>query len=374
MGADPAATTILVVDDLRENLDYLEHLLTSRGYRVLTATGGAAALDLASAHHPDLILCDLVMPLMDGFEFVHRLRHTEPIADTTVIFCTATYLEADARNLARSCGVSILLPKPFEPGAALAAVETALNQESQFVTVPSEFPELRASVVSAKLVQKVEELKCANAQLERLLAKVQRANAELERAYDATLLGWGRALDMRDHETEGHSQRVTEWTVCLARRMGMGEAQLKRIRWGALLHDIGKLAVPDRILLKAGPLDADEWVLMRRHPEHARRLLEPIEFLREAMEIPLHHHERWNGSGYPYGLRGNAIPVSARIFGIVDAWDALRSDRPYRGAWSDSRVRDYLTTESGREFDPAVVPEFLALLDESFGTTNGGTS
>ena len=192
-----------------------------------------------------------------------------------------------------------------------------------------------------------------------LFSNLESANVNLARANDATLEGWSRAMDLRDKETEGHSQRVTETTLILAQRMGLGEEQLVHIRRGALLHDLGKLGVPDYILNKPGSLNEEEMANMHRHPALAYELLLPIEFLRPALDIPYCHHERWDGSGYPRGLKGEQIPLSARIFAVGDVFDALTSDRPYRNAWSHSKARDYIREQSGKEFDPQVVDAFL---------------
>ncbi len=189
-------------------------------------------------------------------------------------------------------------------------------------------------------------------------------NSELLHAYDATIEGWSRALDLRDHETEGHSRRVTEMTLRLAQAVGIPEAEMVHVRRGALLHDIGKMGVPDAVLLKPGPLDDDEWITMRRHPALAKEMLDPAEFLRPALTIPYCHHEKWDGSGYPQGLRGDEIPLSARLFALVDVWDALSSDRPYRAAWPPERVKDHLHGLAGTHFDPDLVSVFLELLDD----------
>jgi len=194
-----------------------------------------------------------------------------------------------------------------------------------------------------------------------LFEDVQLANVELVRAYDATLEGWVRALDLRDEETSGHTQRVTDLTVQLARAMRMSETELIDVRRGALLHDIGKMGIPDTILRKPGPLTDEEWEIMRRHPQYAYELLSPIAFLRNALHIPYCHHEKWDGSGYPRGLKGKRIPLAARIFSAIDVWDALRSDRAYRAAWSPDRVRTYISEQAGTHFDPAVVKAFLNL-------------
>jgi putative two-component system response regulator len=196
----------------------------------------------------------------------------------------------------------------------------------------------------------------------RLEQEHARAHHALLLAYDATIEGWSRALDLRDRETEGHTLRVTAMTLALARRMGIPEGDLVHVRRGALLHDIGKLGVPDQILHKPAPLTDEEWVVMRRHPEYARELLEPIDFLRPALAIPLCHHERWDGQGYPRGLRGEEIPLVARLFAVVDIWDALRSDRPYRRAWTHAQAEAHLREIAGTHLDPAAVAAFLALL------------
>ena len=198
----------------------------------------------------------------------------------------------------------------------------------------------------------------------RMYENLQQTNLELSRAYDATIEGWSRALDLRDRETEGHTQRVTETTLRLARAMGVQGSDLNHIRLGSLLHDIGKMGIPDSILLKPGPLTAEEWDIMRMHPKYAYELLSPITFLHPALDIPYCHHEKWDGSGYPRGLKGEQIPLAARIFSVIDVWDALRSDRPYREAWDEQRVREYIHSQAGSHLDPSVVPVFLSLLEE----------
>lgn len=197
-----------------------------------------------------------------------------------------------------------------------------------------------------------------------LFENLQRSNEELRQAYDSTLEGWVHALDLRDKETEGHSKRVAEMTTTLALRLGARPADMEHFRRGALLHDIGKMGVPDAILLKAGPLTEEEWVIMRKHPEFAAELLKPIGYLRKTLDIPLYHHERWDGTGYPDGLKETEIPLAARIFAIIDVWDALTSHRPYRPAWPREDARKYLLDQAGHQFDPQVVSEFIRLLDE----------
>ena len=196
-----------------------------------------------------------------------------------------------------------------------------------------------------------------------LFADLQRSNIELTMAYDATIEGWSRALDMRDQETEGHTLRVTEMCLRLATEMGINRNTLVFMRWGALLHDIGKMAISDTILLKGSPLTKEERQIMRRHPVYAYEMLLPISYLRPALDIPHYHHERWNGTGYPSHLKGEQIPLPARMFCIVDVWDALRSNRPYRKAWNTERVLRYIQANSGRHFDPVVVEAFLKIIE-----------
>ncbi len=195
-----------------------------------------------------------------------------------------------------------------------------------------------------------------------LFNQLQRSNVELTLAYDTTLEGWARALELRDQETEGHSRRVTEMTLTLAQAMGMTDEELVHVRRGALLHDIGKMGIPDSILFKPGELTEEEWAVVRQHPVFARQMLVSIPFLRPALHIPYCHHERWDGTGYPQGLKGEQIPLAARIFAVVDVYDALCSDRPYRRAWPEEKARAYIQEQAGKQFDPRVVELFLKLL------------
>jgi putative nucleotidyltransferase with HDIG domain len=199
----------------------------------------------------------------------------------------------------------------------------------------------------------------------RLYESVETAARELRSAYDATLEGWSRALEMRDEDTAGHTARVTALTLQLAVDLGVPGERMSDIRRGALLHDIGKMAVPDAILQKPGPLDEEEWTLMRRHPEYAYTLLSGIGFLVHALEIPYCHHERWDGSGYPRGLKGAEIPLAARIFAVIDVYDALTSDRPYRHAWTQEAAREHIRSRAGIDFDPAVVDAFLQRIEQA---------
>jgi len=194
-----------------------------------------------------------------------------------------------------------------------------------------------------------------------LINDLQSKHTELINAYNETIEGWAKALSLKEEETAEHSQRVTEMTVKIAKAMGMGEEELYYVRLGALLHDIGKIGIPDSILLKPGKLTDEEWEIMRKHPVYAFQMLAPIDYLKRAIDIPYCHHEKWDGTGYPRGLKGAEIPLAARIFAVVDVWDALISDRPYRKAWPEKEARDYIRKQSGSHFDPEVVKIFMEI-------------
>lgn len=197
----------------------------------------------------------------------------------------------------------------------------------------------------------------------RLYQEAQEAAKKLIHAYDATLEGWSRVLDMRDHGTDEHTQRVTNLTTDLARRMGVSNGAINHIRRGALLHDIGKMAIPDSILHKPGTLSDSEREIMKTHPEKAYRILSSIDYLALALEIPYCHHEKWDGTGYPRGLKGEEIPLTARLFAVVDVFDALISDRPYRKAWKREEALNYLREQSGKHFFPEAVDMFLEMIN-----------
>lgn len=234
-------------------------------------------------------------------------------------------------------------------------VRTGMFQDSDLNLITAFADQAAVAIHNADLF---ESLKQTNLQLEA-------ANIELGIAYEATLRGWVRALDVRDKETEGHTQRVTVLTQRLAQQMGVDREMLEHYTRGALLHDIGKMAISDEILRKRGPLTPEERAIMEKHPVYAYEMLSPIEFLRPAIDIPYRHHEKWNGTGYPDGLKGEAIPLAARIFCIVDVWDALTSDRPYREPLPHDKVRQMIKADAGKHFDPRVVETFLNMKDLS---------
>jgi putative two-component system response regulator len=270
-----------------------------------------------------------MMPGMDGFETCRAIRSDESLAEVPILFLTAL----DDRQ-------SLLT------GLASGA--------DDYITKPIDRHELRARLKSITHLDRyhklIEERK-----------RLAEANKSLISMYDETIEGWSRAMDLRDKETEGHSRRVTEMTLELAKALGIQGESLLHIRRGALLHDMGKLGVPDTILFKTAVLNEEEWKLMRQHPQMAYEMLYPIEYLRPALEIPYCHHEKWDGTGYPRKLKGEEIPLSARLFSVVDVWDALTSNRPYRPAWSYEKSMDYIREQSGRHFDPLAVDLFMKM-------------
>jgi HD-GYP domain-containing protein (c-di-GMP phosphodiesterase class II) len=199
-----------------------------------------------------------------------------------------------------------------------------------------------------------------------LFEKLQLSNSDMVQAYDATIEGWARVLDLHDGASTSHSLRIVDVTLGLIRAMGESDAEAQNIRWGVLLHDIGMIAIPDQILHKSGPLTDAEWQVVKQHPVNAFDLLSPILYLKKAIEIPYYHQERWDGSGYPHGLTGEQIPFASRVFAVVDVWDALGSDRPYRPAWLPQKIRQYLEDQAGKQFDPQVVKAFLSFEKNSF--------
>jgi putative nucleotidyltransferase with HDIG domain len=210
-------------------------------------------------------------------------------------------------------------------------------------------------------------LAIANAQL---YARSQQAISQLTQAYDATLESWSRVLDMRDHVTDKHTQRVADLTVRLARRMGVPESELQNIRRGALLHDIGKMGIPDHILQNPSSLSEAERDIMQSHPQKAHQLISQIDYLASAIDIPYCHHEKWDGTGYPRGLQGEGIPLAARIFAVIDVYDALTTDRPYRSAWSQAEALQYIQEQSGKHFYPLATQAFIDMMNEENGISS----
>lgn len=324
------SSTVLIVDDEYAGRETLQSVLEGEGYNLIMAENGPQAIEKAKSVLPDVILLDVMMPGMTGFEVCERIRNDPLVAEIPIIILTALD-DRESLLTALKAGADDFISKPFdrfELRARLIGI-TRLNRYH-------------------KLVQERE--------------KLQEAHTHLLEAYEATIEGWSRAMDLRDRETEGHSQRVTALTVKMAKMFGMSDEELVHIRRGALLHDMGKLGIPDAILQKPDKLTDEEWQIMRKHPQFAYDMLYPIEYLRAAVDIPYCHHEKWDGSGYPRGLKGEQIPVGARLFAVVDVWDALTSDRPYRAAWSEEEALKYIRAQSGTHFDPQGVDLFFEVM------------
>jgi len=545
---------ILIVDDQQQNLYLMKTWLTGHGYQALEATNGVEALELARNNPPDVIISDILMPVMDGFTLCQAWMKDEVLRNIPFVFYTSTYKDPKDEELALSLGAARFIIKPVEleefvsilgqviaeaEAGLLTVPERAVHEETTYYRMYNEVlvrklqdKLLELEKVNGTLEQDIVERKRAEMEITRLFEESQRrlkqlealhsidiaisasmdlrttlgvvlrhvesllgvdaadillfnpglqqfrfsagrgfrtddiesanvrlgtsfagraalerqivlisgqlsaqsehafskmyekegfvayagiplitkgeikgvlevyhripykpepewlnmletfagqaaiaidnaqlfndlqkSNLELTLAYDATIAGWSRAMDLRDKETEGHTQRVTDLTLKLASAMNISDAHLTHIRRGALLHDIGKMGVPDSILLKTDKLTDEEWEKMRKHTDFAYEMLCSIRYLRPALDIPYCHHEKWDGSGYPRGLKGEEIPIAARIFAVADVWDAITSDRPYRKRWSKEAALSYIKEQSGKYFDPQVVKVFLGLID-----------
>ena len=337
-----AAARILIVDDEPHVRAMLAATLEKQGYLTVQATSNADAFDLIDRQHFDVALTDMVMRDGNGIGLLNRLHVHQP--QTPVVMVTAIQDVSVAISAMRKGAYDYLL-KPFERDQLLNTVRRALNHRQT----------LREN---ESYQQNLEQIVTARTEL------LHQAIIDLERSYDITLEALGDALDLKDSETEGHSKRVTAYTIALARAMSIGSDAIKVIARGAFLHDIGKMAIPDAILRKPGKLSLAEQSQMREHCERGYNILRKIPFLHEAAEIVYSHQEHYDGSGYPRGLRGNSITIGARIFSIADALDAITSDRPYRGAKSFDVARLEILRCSGTQFDPAVVEVFLKIPNE----------
>jgi response regulator RpfG family c-di-GMP phosphodiesterase len=337
---------ILIVDDDRQVREVLHQIFVTAGFNCRLAQDGREGVGMFRATRPPLTVTDLKMPNMTGIELLQQVREVDP--DAAVIVLTGA---ADVKTAIESLklGAYDFIMKPVNVDELLIAADRALERRQLL---------MERRQYQAMLESRVE-------QATQHLAAAYR---ELESTYRSTLEALGSALDTRDVGTESHSRRVHGYALATAREYGMPEAELSDLAHGVLLHDIGKIGIPDAILLKPGPLTPDEWKTMRTHPEIGKRLIENIPFLRGAVPIVYSHHEKWDGSGYPHGLSGEGIPVGARIFSVVDAFDAMTFDRPYSKAIGFDAAKAELKRCAGSHFDPSVVEAFLRvpelLLDE----------
>ncbi|HWA93893.1 MAG TPA: HD domain-containing phosphohydrolase [Terracidiphilus sp.] len=333
---------ILVVDDEAHVRSMIGAALEHQGYEVQLAGSGIEATEQLDRHTYDLVLTDIVMQEGSGIALLERIHTQHP--QLPVVMVTAIHDISVAIDSMRRGAYDYLL-KPFERDHLVATVQRALEHR-------------HALQESKSYQQNLEQVVRARTEM------LRQAMEDLEHSYDVTLEALGDALDLKDSETEGHSKRVTAYTIALARAMGISPAEIKVIARGAFLHDIGKMAIPDEILRKPGKLSSEEEQVMREHCSRGYQMLRKIPFLAEAAEIVYSHQEHFDGTGYPKGLRGTNIPIGARIFAIADALDAITSDRPYRKAQSYDVARDEIFRCAGTQFDPAIVEIFLKIPNE----------
>ncbi|HXZ42438.1 MAG TPA: HD domain-containing phosphohydrolase [Terriglobales bacterium] len=339
MGTMPA-DRILVVDDEEAIREIVCSMLTAANYKCAQASSGQKALAvLDSGEEFELMLSDLMMAELDGIGLLERTKERYP--DMPVVMVTAVHDISVALKAIRDGAYDYLL-KPFEREQLLATVRRALENR-------------RLKLENRAYQTKLEAL------VEQRTSQLRNVIGSLERSYDITLEALGDALDLKDAETEGHSKRVTAFTIAIARALGVAKDSINVIARGAFLHDIGKMAIPDAILRKPGALTPEEIAIMREHCYRGYQMLKKIPFLTEAAEIVYSHQERYDGTGYPRGLKGDEIPLGARIFSVADTLDAITSDRPYRPAQTVAAAREEIQRWSGRQFDPNVVQTFLAM-------------
>ena len=334
------AERILVVDDEETIREIVSSMLTHANYKCRQAASGLEAIALLdSGEEFELMLSDLMMADLDGIGLLERTKERFP--DMPVVMVTAVHDISVALAAIRNGAYDYLL-KPFEREQLLATVRRAMENR-------------RLKLENRAYQTNLETLVAARTE------QLRKAMVELERSYDITLEALGDALDLKDRETEGHSRRVTAFTIAIARAMGLTADQIRVIARGAFLHDIGKMAIPDAILNKPGALTPDEVAIMREHSYHGYQIVRKIPFLQEASEIVYAHQERFDGTGYPRGLKGDQIPLGARMFAVADTLDAITSDRPYRPAQTLTAAREEIQRWAGRQFDPEVVKMFLSM-------------
>jgi putative nucleotidyltransferase with HDIG domain len=335
-----ASERILVVDDEEPIREIVCSMLTTAHYKCTQASSGMKALEvLGTGAEFELMLSDLMMADLDGIGLLERTKERFP--DMPVVMVTAVHDISIALSAIRNGAYDYLL-KPFEREQLLATVRRALENR-------------RLKLENREYQTRLEALVDART------SQLKSAMRDLERSYDITLEALGDALDLKDAETEGHSKRVTAFTIAIARAMGVPKDEISVIARGAFLHDIGKMAIPDAILRKPGALTPDEVLIMREHCYRGYQMLRKIPFLAEASEIVYSHQERYDGTGYPRGLKGEEIPLGARLFSVADTLDAITSDRPYRPAQTLTAAREEIQRWSGRQFDPAVVKVFISM-------------
>jgi putative two-component system response regulator len=321
---------ILIIDDDENLLFGLGKILEKEGFKIFTSTDGSEGLFLIYKHMPDMIILDVGLPNMSGFDVKQMLSEIPEICEIPVIFLSAR-VEVESISKGFSLGSNGYITKPFHSKILISKINSVFKRVDN------------------------------NAENKNILLETIR-----EETIDATILGWIRALEIRMHDDTGHSKRVISKTMELAKLINFPENEMANLERGALLHDVGKIGVPDKILMKEGKLTPMEWELMRKHPIFSVHLIQSLKGVKLPIEIPLNHHENYDGSGYPVGKKGEEIPLAARIFSIIDNLDALLSDRPYRPALGKKEIITILRSERGIKFDPKILDVFLENSDSFF--------
>ena len=340
---------IFVIDDEAAIVTLVSEVLRSLGYEVLGLTNSSEAEDRFRVFQPDLCFLDFRMPALTGADLLRQFKTIDPLVE--IIFLTAEAETTLAIDLMKAGAIDYLL-KPVDIGQLIASARRALEHRQL----------LRENVDYRNHLERL---------VRERTSELNDALRDLKHTHEGILSAFSTALDFRDQSTSGHSQRVARWATGIARIIGISGVELQQIEQGSLLHDIGKLKIPDSILLKPGPLDKEQWSVMRRHPEYGRDFLANIDFLRSASEIVYTHHEKFDGSGYPRGLRGQTIPIGARCFAIVDAVDAMIFQRPYNQPISFEQASDEVIRCSGSHFDPELIRIALDFLSSHIPNMTG---
>jgi putative nucleotidyltransferase with HDIG domain len=351
-------TNILIVDDENSIREVLAEGLIGAGYPCSTASDAADAMAKLQSVRFNLVLSDIRMPGGTGLELLEQIKDHDP--DIDVIMVSGVVDTGTAIESIRQ-GARDYVTKPFNLTDVLFTVDRVVEQRRLV-----EENRTYQRDLEHKVAERTEELSHKNKEVQSLFLELKTAFNEIQNTYEATLEALIAALDSRDSETQGHSMRVSEFTALVAGRMGISEPELTDIRRGALLHDVGKIGIPDAILRKPGPLNAEEWTVMEEHPQLGYDMLKGITFLEGAIPIVLSHQEKFDGTGYPHGLKTGEIPLGARIFSVVDTYDAITSTRPYRKGRSYEVARDEIVKFSGTQFDPRVVETFLKIPQQAF--------
>jgi response regulator RpfG family c-di-GMP phosphodiesterase len=347
---------ILCVDDEPMIREILREALEQEGHRVSEAENGRVALDKVTGGGFDLIVTDVKMPVMDGFTLMKNLGD---LTDQIPVVVITSFGDIDVAVDAIRLGAYDYIVKPFNISQVTISVQRALERRRLLL----ENLQYKKSL-EQKVVEKTIDLIRKNKKLEQQAKLLEGLLRDLRESYEASLDAMVSAIESRDCETKHHCRRVQVYAVMLAQRLGVTPEQLVDISYGSLLHDVGKIGVPDSILLKPGKLTDSEWEVMRRHTLIGHQMISRIKFLRGAADIVLHHHERWDGGGYPHGVSGEEIPLGARIFSIIDTYDAMTSKRPYKEALPIAQARAEIARCAGTQFDPRIVTEFLRFEDE----------